>query len=168
MNINIKKLAPNAVLPNWNNDSAGADLTSLETATINVGRRHLFKTGLSLAIPSGYYGRVAPRSGLALKKGIDVMAGVVDCFSESSKIKTPTGDKSIHELKVDDIVYSTNVAGIVEPDFISAIVSLGEREVIQIETTDGVVELTPGTIVYTSNGTKKASELTIDDELIHF
>lgn len=78
MNINIKKLAPNAVLPNWNNDSAGADLTSLETATINVGRRHLFKTGLSLAIPSGYYGRVAPRSGLALKKGIDVMAGVID------------------------------------------------------------------------------------------
>ena len=78
MNINIKKLSPNAVLPNWNNDSAGADLTSLETATINVGRRHLFKTGLSLAIPSGYYGRVAPRSGLALKKGIDVMAGVID------------------------------------------------------------------------------------------
>ena len=78
MNINIKKLSPNAVLPNWNNDSAGADLTSLETVTINVGRRHLFKTGLSLAIPSGYYGRVAPRSGLALKKGIDVMAGVID------------------------------------------------------------------------------------------
>ena len=78
MNINIKKLSPNAVLPNWNNDSAGADLTSLETATINVGRRYMFKTGLSLAIPSGYYGRVAPRSGLALKKGIDVMAGVID------------------------------------------------------------------------------------------
>jgi dUTP pyrophosphatase len=78
MNINIKKLSPNAVLPNWNNDSAGADLTSLETTTINVGRRHLFKTGLSLAIPTGYYGRVAPRSGLALKKGIDVMAGVID------------------------------------------------------------------------------------------
>lgn len=78
MNINIKKLSPNAVLPNWNNDSAGADLTALETVMVNVGRRHLFKTGLSLAIPSGYYGRVAPRSGLALKKGIDVMAGVID------------------------------------------------------------------------------------------
>ena len=77
-NIRIKKLSTNAVLPVWNNDSAGADLTSLDTVTINVGRRHLFKTGLSLAIPTGHYGRVAPRSGLALKKGIDVMAGVID------------------------------------------------------------------------------------------
>ena len=38
----------------------------------------LVKTGLSLAMPSGCYGRIAPRSGLALKKFIDVGAGVVD------------------------------------------------------------------------------------------
>ena len=31
-----------------------------------------------MAIPDGYYGRIAPRSGLAVKNGIDVMAGVVD------------------------------------------------------------------------------------------
>jgi dUTP pyrophosphatase len=36
------------------------------------------KTGISIAIPEGYYGRVAPRSGLAVKHGLDVMAGVVD------------------------------------------------------------------------------------------
>ena len=38
----------------------------------------LVKTGLSLAMPSGCYGRIAPRSGLAIKKFIDVGAGVVD------------------------------------------------------------------------------------------
>ena len=38
----------------------------------------LVKTGLSLAMPSGCYGRIAPRSGLALKKFIYVGAGVVD------------------------------------------------------------------------------------------
>ena len=36
------------------------------------------KTDLSMALPSGCYGRVAPRSGLALQKFIDVGAGVID------------------------------------------------------------------------------------------
>jgi dUTP pyrophosphatase len=31
-----------------------------------------------VALPDGCYGRIAPRSGLAYKKGIDVGAGVVD------------------------------------------------------------------------------------------
>jgi dUTP pyrophosphatase len=35
-------------------------------------------TGIQIAIPEGYYGRIAPRSGLAVKHGIDVLAGVVD------------------------------------------------------------------------------------------
>jgi len=40
--------------------------------------RKLFRTHLSIAIPHGLYGRIAPRSGLAYKDGIDVMAGVID------------------------------------------------------------------------------------------
>ena len=36
------------------------------------------KTGLSISFPTGLYARIAPRSGLALKKFIDVGAGVVD------------------------------------------------------------------------------------------
>ena len=35
-------------------------------------------TGLAAEIPPGFYGRVAPRSGLAVKHGIDVLAGVID------------------------------------------------------------------------------------------
>lgn len=46
--------------------------------TIFPGDRALISTGLKMAIPDGYYGRVAPRSGLALKKGIVVLGGVVD------------------------------------------------------------------------------------------
>ena len=35
-------------------------------------------TGLSISFPAGLYAKIAPRSGLALKKFIDVGAGVVD------------------------------------------------------------------------------------------
>ena len=78
MNAKIKKLNDTAVMPQWNNKSAGCDLSSTEFYTLKPGERKLFKTGLSIAIPSGLYGRIAPRSGLAYKHGIDVMAGVID------------------------------------------------------------------------------------------
>ena len=35
-------------------------------------------TDISLAIPEGHYGRVAPRSGLAAKHHLDTGAGVID------------------------------------------------------------------------------------------
>ena len=40
--------------------------------------RAVIPTGLCVEIPDGFYGRIAPRSGLAVKSGIDVMAGVID------------------------------------------------------------------------------------------
>lgn len=58
--------------------SAGFDLTSVETVTILPGERRMVSTGLSITCPPGCYGRIAPRSGLALKHGIDVLAGVID------------------------------------------------------------------------------------------
>lgn len=48
------------------------------TDTIAPGHRALIPTGVSLAITPGMYGRIAPRSGLAWKYGIDVLAGVID------------------------------------------------------------------------------------------
>jgi dUTP pyrophosphatase len=36
------------------------------------------QTGISIHVPTGTYGRVAPRSGLAVKHFIDVGAGVID------------------------------------------------------------------------------------------
>ena len=38
----------------------------------------MVETGLHIAIPKRHYGRIAPRSGLAAKKGIDIGAGVLD------------------------------------------------------------------------------------------
>ena len=77
--MNIKKLSDNGVIPTKGSaDAAGYDLYTTESYELKVGERKAFKTDISLAIPQGLYGRVAPRSGLAVKKGIDVMAGVID------------------------------------------------------------------------------------------
>lgn len=79
MPVFFKKLDPKATLPSRNNVSdAGADLRSIENIVIPPLSRALINTGLSLEIPYGFYGRIAPRSGLAVKNGIDVLAGVVD------------------------------------------------------------------------------------------
>jgi dUTP pyrophosphatase len=79
MSVSFKKLDPKAVIPFRNNETdAGADLYSVETITIPPLSRALVKTGLALEIPKGFYGRIAPRSGLAVKHGIDVLAGVID------------------------------------------------------------------------------------------
>ena len=45
---------------------------------IHPGERRLVDTNIQAKIPDGYYGRIAPRSGLAYKDGIDVLAGVID------------------------------------------------------------------------------------------
>lgn len=58
--------------------SAGFDLSSVERVVIPPGERRLVSTGLQIESPVGTYGRLAPRSGLAWKHGIDVLAGVID------------------------------------------------------------------------------------------
>ncbi|MDQ1592079.1 MAG: dUTP pyrophosphatase [Pyrinomonadaceae bacterium] len=74
------RLHPAATLPTRGSEhAAGLDLYALEDVTLEAGGgRAAVRTGLSVAIPQGFYGRVAPRSGLAVKHGLDVLAGVVD------------------------------------------------------------------------------------------
>ena len=79
MNIPIKKVSEDSIIPEQANDSdAGHDLYAIEDVSLKPLERSVVKTGIKLSLPSGYYGRVAPRSGLAVKKGIDVLAGVID------------------------------------------------------------------------------------------
>jgi len=78
-NIRVQFLEKEAKLPSRSNPSdAGADIFSIESVMIHPGERKVVGTGIAIEIPEGFYGRVAPRSGLAAKHGIDVLAGVVD------------------------------------------------------------------------------------------
>lgn len=77
--LHFKKLDPRALLPTRGSSfAAGLDLYSLEPLVLDPGQRMTARTGLAVAVPAGYYGRVAPRSGLASKQGLDVLAGVID------------------------------------------------------------------------------------------
>lgn len=79
MNIQIKLLHPDAKIPKRANAfDAGADLFATHNEIIMPRQRKLIGTGISISVPQGYYARIAPRSGLAFKAGIDVMAGVID------------------------------------------------------------------------------------------
>jgi dUTP pyrophosphatase len=75
----FKRLDPQAILPTrGSSSSAGLDVYSIEDVTIGPHQRSVARTGLAVSIPEGFYGRVAPRSGLAVKQGLDVLAGVID------------------------------------------------------------------------------------------
>lgn len=94
----FKQLDPRATLPTrGSSSSAGLDICSIEEVTIGPHGRSLARTGLSVAIPEGFYGRVAPRSGLAVKLGLDVLAGVIDSDYRGELLCAlyNTGDSSI-------------------------------------------------------------------------
>jgi dUTP diphosphatase len=58
--------------------AAGADLRAAQPVTLAPGGRAAVPTGLHLEIPPGHVGLVWPRSGLAVRHGIDTLAGVID------------------------------------------------------------------------------------------
>jgi len=75
----VVTLRPGARIPHRGSDgAAGYDLHSAIDVIAPPGVQTLVPTGLAIAVPEGTYGRVAPRSGLAVKRAIDVLAGVVD------------------------------------------------------------------------------------------
>lgn len=79
MPLRVKLLRQDAIVPTRGSArAAGIDLYSCEILTIQPHERALVPTGIAIAIPDHCYGRVAPRSSLALRDGIDVGAGVID------------------------------------------------------------------------------------------
>ena len=93
--LKVKKMSATAAIPSRGSERAiGLDLYAdlFGSETVNLALidksspclrvyprdRLSIPTNIAVAIPDGYYGRIAPRSGLALKSGIDVLGGVID------------------------------------------------------------------------------------------
>ena len=88
MKLRIKKLCSEARIPEKNNDSdSGYDFFIIGDEEfspvesdyhLHPGERKLFSTGIALELPDGYGMLLKDRSGLAVKNGIHVLAGVID------------------------------------------------------------------------------------------
>ncbi|WP_036726108.1 dUTP diphosphatase [Patulibacter minatonensis] len=77
----VRRLRSDAVLPvRQHPGDAGLDLCCAEPVTLAPGERAMVPTGLAVAIPEGFAGIVAPRSGLAARHGLTLVntPGVVD------------------------------------------------------------------------------------------
>lgn len=105
MDIHIKLLSDLAKVPTQGTSfSAGYDLYAAESVLVPRLGRKLVKTNVSMAIPMNHYGRIAPRSGLAFKNGIDILAGVIDSDyrGDIGVILYNTDTNSDFEVKVGD------------------------------------------------------------------
>ncbi|MBI5158208.1 MAG: dUTP diphosphatase [Acidimicrobiia bacterium] len=81
MRIPLQRLDPDLPVPKHARPGdAGVDLPAREAVVLAPGERRLVPTGMAVAIPEGYVGLVAPRSGLALRSGIAIVnaPGIVD------------------------------------------------------------------------------------------
>jgi len=79
MNIRIKKLHPDAHIPNIaHQGDAGFDLYSVDKVTIEPGQRVQIPVGLAFEIPLGYVGLIWDKSGISHKGGIKTLGGVLD------------------------------------------------------------------------------------------
>ena len=116
--LHFKQLDPRAVLPLRGSAlAAGLDVCSIEDVEIGPKQRVIAKTGLAVAIPAGFYGRIAPRSGLAAKKGLDVLSGVIDSDyrGEILCLLYNTGDEMIN-LPAGSKICQMIIEQIITPD----------------------------------------------------
>ena len=77
--LRVKRLNDNATLPTRGSGGAvGYDLACTQDFVLDTQSRVLVSTGIGIKLPTGVYGRVAPRSGLTVKHGVHIGAGVID------------------------------------------------------------------------------------------
>ncbi|KAI1190063.1 deoxyuridine 5'-triphosphate nucleotidohydrolase [Nemania serpens] len=120
----VKKLSDKARLPTRGSAfAAGYDMYSSQAATVPARGKVLVDTDISIALPAGTYGRVAPRSGLASKHSIQTGAGVIDAdyrgqvkillFNHSDVDYSITEGERIAQLVIERI-YTPDVVEVAE------------------------------------------------------
>lgn len=104
MNIQLKKLSETALLPVRGSEyAAGYDLFSNIDSDISIAphETRLIGTGISVAIPDGYFGGIYARSGLSTKEGLRPAncTGVIDS-DYRGEIKVPVHNDSNEVRKI--------------------------------------------------------------------
>lgn len=116
MKCHVKLLHEDAIVPTRGSaGAAGFDLYSVHTVTIPPGDARIIDTGVAIELDAieldaidlntneGFYARVAPRSGLAVRYGLDVLAGVVDSdYRDSIKVVIVNHGKGAYQVNKGD------------------------------------------------------------------
>lgn len=77
--IEFSKINQAALIPARQTEgSAGFDLHTIAPISIWPDEWQRIKTGVAVKIPEGHVGIIKPRSSLAVRHGLDVLAGVID------------------------------------------------------------------------------------------
>lgn len=117
-NLEFKKLSDEAVLPTRGSEhAAGLDLFASVSGVVPAHGFTSIGTGLAVAVPVGYYARIAPRSGLSVKKGIFTLAGVVDSDyrGELICVLANHGDED-HVVNIGDRIAQMVIESIILPE----------------------------------------------------
>lgn len=112
MQVKIKKLHPNAVIPSYAIvGDAGLDLTCTEINYNEENATHEYKTGLAIEIPTGHLGLIFPRSSIRNTRfRLANSVGLIDPNFRGQLIVSlkstfsPSGLLSKHDYKVGDRV----------------------------------------------------------------
>lgn len=133
------KMYADVVEPSYGSEKAiGLDIRAyvkrcdpfVREMAIAPGRRYAIPTGIKMAFhDEGWYARIAPRSGLAVKNGIDVMAGVIDADyrGEIMVVLINLGQQPVvieHGQKIAQIIFES--ADRAEIEFVATEAELGE------------------------------------------
>lgn len=79
MNIDILHLHQGACTPTYATDgSACFDLYACEDAIVPAGQSNTIRTGIAVAVPTGWSLDILSRSGMALRHGVTAFPGIVD------------------------------------------------------------------------------------------
>ncbi len=79
MNVQVKKLRDNAILPEYQTaQAAGMDLHACLDAPVTLApmERRMIPTGFAIMLPDGYEAQIRARSGMSIKHGITMVNGI--------------------------------------------------------------------------------------------
>ncbi|MBU0597592.1 dUTP diphosphatase [Patescibacteria group bacterium] len=104
MKVNIKLLKPNAKIPSYGRKGdAGLDLYSCEDYELKPVERHSFGLGVAIELPRDLVALIWDRGGMAAKKGIHSIAGVIDSnYRGEVNVVLLNTSKELYKIKKGD------------------------------------------------------------------
>ena len=119
--VNVAKLHPAALLPNYAHrgpfGDLAADVSALEAAELAPGEIKALRTGLAIEFPPEFGALVEDRSGMALK-GVCTLAGVIDPgYRGELKVVLINLGKELFRINAGDRIAQLRIIRRVEVEF---------------------------------------------------